>query len=85
MRFVRGEVRDAYSRDGETVLMIDTTVLLLSPLASVIWDSCDSPASADEIEVVATGVFGAPPDGNARSHVDAALESLKSVGAIWEL
>lgn len=85
MRVVRGEVRDAYSRDGETVLMIDTTVMLLSPLASLIWESCDPAASIDDLVAVTVEAFGTPPDGDARSHVTTVLDALESAGAIRQV
>lgn len=85
MRVVRGEVRDAYSRDGETVLMIDTTVMLLSPLASLIWDVCDSARTEDELVAVLVDAFGAPPGGDPLTYVRETIESLEAAGALSRL
>ncbi|MFW6776033.1 hypothetical protein ACOACO_17240 [Nocardioides sp. CPCC 205120] len=79
-----GRVRDVYPGDEECAVMVDATVLVLSPLAGALVELVGEDGWVP-VPTVATGLverFGAPPDGDALGGTLAALHELAEQGVV---
>ncbi|WP_277499731.1 MULTISPECIES: hypothetical protein [unclassified Nocardioides] len=84
-----GRVRDVYPGTGdaghdETAVMVDATVLVLSPLAGVLVELVGDDGWVP-VATVAAGLverFGAPPDGDALAGTRTALADLAEQGVV---
>lgn len=83
MQVRRGDLTDWYVENGESVVLVGESVMVLSPLATVVLESVDAdwvPMSVVVEALVAR--FGTPEDRSAEAVTSGVLESLADLGVI---
>ena len=83
MRLRRGEVKDWYVEHGESAVLIEGHVLVLSPLATHVLEVLGSAwASTDVVVERLVEHFGEPASGDADALARAAIETLVEWGVV---
>lgn len=77
MKVRRLEILDSVTRDGETAVMVNTHVVVLSELASAAFALIDGSVDVDDVTRALVEQFGAPPGVDAR---EATLMLLRDLG-----
>jgi len=82
MRLTRVEPVDALAVGDETLLLFESQLVRLSPLAQAIFDLAAGGASVDDLAAELERRFGAPPEGTVRAATLAAVEELVGLGVV---
>ena len=80
---VRGrEFLDQYVEDGESAVLVDDKVFVLSSLATTILESADDWTSVPDVAAQLESVYGAPPEGDLMDATTTAVETLVEQGLL---
>jgi hypothetical protein len=83
MRATRREVDDEYAEDGQYALLVDQEIVVLSPLASLVWTLlADGPRTASELVPPLVEAFGTPEGSSPDELTDVCLEQLAAQGLV---
>lgn len=82
MRVRRLEILDSVTRDGETAVMVNTRVVVLSELASAAFALIEGSIDVDEVTRVLVEQFGAPPGVDPREATLTLLGELSGQGLV---
>jgi len=80
--FDTAHVDDAITTEGFVVVMVDAVLHVLDGIAPVIWQAAAQGSDTDAIVDAVVAEFGAPPHGDARALVEAALDELIRAGVL---
>jgi PqqD family protein of HPr-rel-A system len=79
----RGEITDFLVADGESLALLESTVLRLGPVATVILQLLEQgPSTEEQVARALEAEFGAPPEGSLRDAVEEQLNVLATAGLI---
>lgn len=80
----RAPVADEVTRDGETVVMLGGQVILLSPLASAVWQwmSESAAVAASQLVDLLVDRFGVPDGVDPEIATEAVVDDLVAVGLL---
>jgi hypothetical protein len=83
MRATRREVEDEYAEDGQCALLVEQEIVVLSPLASLVWTLlADGPKATRELVPTLVEAFGAPEGSSPDELTDTCLEQLAAQGLV---
>ncbi|MBA2954562.1 hypothetical protein GON03_09525 [Nocardioides sp. MAH-18] len=82
---VQSAVLESYEEDGETAVLLDDQVLVLSPLAAFIVAAAGAGGvEVEDLHVALVAEFGAPPTDDPLAATRGAVETLIQTGALTE-
>ena len=64
MLISRADVTDIWFEEGEALVIVEDSVIRLSPLAVAIWDVLETPSELEELGSELGALIGPPPQGN---------------------
>ena len=76
MKVQRREATDILTRDGETALLLDATVLRLSELSAAIYALTEDPVEVSRLAADLESRFGAPEASTSREATEQAVAEL---------
>ena len=78
----RREFLDQYVEDGESAVLVDDKVYVLSALATTIIEAAGDWTSVPEVAAQLESVYGAPPEGDLVDATATAVETLVEQGLL---
>ena len=83
MRVARRPVDDEYAEGGQCALLVEQEIVVLSPLASLVWTLLAAgPKATHELVPALVEAFGTPEGSSAEALTDACLEQLAAQGLV---
>lgn len=76
MLISRADVTDIWFEEGEALVIVEDSVIRLSPLAVAIWDVLETPSELEELGSELEALIGPPPQDNMIAILTTFIEDL---------
>ncbi|MBS5744746.1 nitrate ABC transporter [Cutibacterium avidum] len=76
MLISRADVTDIWFEEGEALVIVEDSVIRLSPLAVAIWGVLETPSELEELGSELEALIGPPPQGNMIEILTTSIEDL---------
>ncbi|QQY15943.1 nitrate ABC transporter [Cutibacterium avidum] len=76
MLISRADVTDIWFEEGEALVIVEDSVMRLSPLAVAIWDVLEAPLELEELGSELEALIGPPPQGTMTEILTTTVEDL---------
>ncbi|AOG28179.1 nitrate ABC transporter [Cutibacterium avidum] len=76
MLISRADVTDIWFEEGEALVIVEDSVIRLSPLAVAIWDVLEAPLELEELGTELSALIGPPPQGTMPEILTTFIEDL---------